>query len=293
MKIKLVEDGIFPITKNKDGVALTKQTDTGFLCAGTIQGEGKLLGTSCLFIRLSKCNLRCIFELWDGSLSLCDTAYSSHNPKYFTEWDIEDVIQTIDKNIGYLQHIVISGGEPTMQEKELVELVELLKMYFPELHITLETNGTHFIKGAAKYIDLYSISPKLIDSVPTESKLLCLGLTNDEDFKNHDVNRKRYDEIQKYVNMCYNNGLFGKTRNHTHDFQLKFVVTNVSVESEIYEILNSLKGVKQTDVYLMPAGGNTKLLKKTTPVALEMAIRNGWQFSPRIHIDLFGNKRGV
>ena len=53
MKINLVENGVFPITKDADGNLLEGALDTGLSSPGTVQGEGKLLGTSCLFIRTS------------------------------------------------------------------------------------------------------------------------------------------------------------------------------------------------------------------------------------------------
>jgi hypothetical protein len=43
---------------------------------------------------------------------------------------------------------------------------------------------------------------------------------------------------------------------------------------------------------LMPLGATQEELQQTTPMVLEMAIRNGWRFTPRVHIDLFGSKPG-
>ena len=82
-KITLVKNGVFPITKDKHGLPILNLPDTGLPIAGTIQGEGITAGTPCLFIRTSGCNLRCAWEMEDGSVSICDTPYSSHNAVEF------------------------------------------------------------------------------------------------------------------------------------------------------------------------------------------------------------------
>jgi len=84
MQINLVQGGIFPIKDN-----LTNDS-TGFKYAGTFQGEGKLTGTACLFIRTSACNLRCAWVGLDGKGSPCDTPYSSHNPEK-NKMEIDDI----------------------------------------------------------------------------------------------------------------------------------------------------------------------------------------------------------
>jgi 7-carboxy-7-deazaguanine synthase len=70
-RLNLVKNGIFPITKDKFGNPILDKPDTGLSIPGTLQGEGKLAGLPCLFIRTSSCNLRCSFA--DGAL--CDTPY--------------------------------------------------------------------------------------------------------------------------------------------------------------------------------------------------------------------------
>jgi 7-carboxy-7-deazaguanine synthase len=76
-KITLANEGVFPIVRDKDGQLLPQVPATGITVAGTIQGEGKLAGVPSLFIRFSSCNLRCIWQLPDGTYSKCDTPYAS------------------------------------------------------------------------------------------------------------------------------------------------------------------------------------------------------------------------
>ncbi|MFG0315120.1 MAG: 7-carboxy-7-deazaguanine synthase QueE, partial [Phycisphaerales bacterium] len=93
----------------------------------SIQGEGKLTGTSSWFCRLAGCNLRCTW---------CDTPYASWNPEK-TDRTIESLVE---EAVGSgVKHAVLTGGEP-MIFKGLVPLSnELAKR---GLHITIETAGT-------------------------------------------------------------------------------------------------------------------------------------------------------
>ena len=108
----------------------------------SVQGEGPSMGTPCTFIRLSRCNLACVW---------CDTAYTWH----FTDDDrphrdgetfdrkanqvtleIADVAERI-LAIGQ-SRLIITGGEPLLQAGPLAELLELL----PDMTVEVETNGT-------------------------------------------------------------------------------------------------------------------------------------------------------
>ncbi|MEM1582972.1 MAG: 7-carboxy-7-deazaguanine synthase QueE, partial [Candidatus Bathyarchaeia archaeon] len=79
----------------------------------SIEGEGIEIGRPEVFVRLSGCNLRC---------SWCDTKYALKNGK---EMSIEEIIQEIGKYP--CKNISITGGEPLLQRKELLELVKRLK----------------------------------------------------------------------------------------------------------------------------------------------------------------------
>jgi len=158
MKINLVNNGVFPITRDVNGNDINESLDTGLHSPGTVQGEGKLLGTSCLFIRTSGCNLRCAWVGANGDGSPCDTPYSSHDAEH-NMMEIDEVLKLVDNNIGEMKYIVVSGGEPTMQKRPLEALLKGLKDR--NLHVTIETNGTLFDEGYLQYVDLISISPKL------------------------------------------------------------------------------------------------------------------------------------
>jgi 7-carboxy-7-deazaguanine synthase len=104
----------------------------------SIQGEGGLIGAPSTFIRLSGCNLRC---LW------CDTTFAQSGGEEARQ---EDILAKVNA-----AHVVITGGEPLARDaEELRQLVEGLG----DRHITVETNAT--IKSDLK-VSLWSLSPKL------------------------------------------------------------------------------------------------------------------------------------
>ena len=103
----------------------------------SLQGEGYFTGTPAVFLRFSGCNLKCGF---------CDTRHEEYVVMYPTD--------IIDRIKGYpTRHIVITGGEPSLQLDQF--LVDLLhdEGYF----IQIETNGTHILPEG---IDWVTCSPK-------------------------------------------------------------------------------------------------------------------------------------
>lgn len=114
----------------------------------SIQGEGRWLGTPSTFVRVSGCNLRCVW---------CDTPYASWKPEG-PVMSLAAILECVERH--RLKHIVITGGEPM-----LFDGFEPLCMALAELgHVlTVETAGTVFRDLP---VDLMSISPKLANSTP-------------------------------------------------------------------------------------------------------------------------------
>ena len=119
----------------------------------SIQGEGVSAGLPSTFVRLSTCNLRC---------SWCDTAYTwdwdrFERSEQITELDVEtianDVLARPPRNV------VITGGEPMIQRRQLVPLLSELKR--AGLRIELETNGTIAPGELSELVDQWNVSPKL------------------------------------------------------------------------------------------------------------------------------------
>ena len=111
----------------------------------SVQGEGPNAGKPAVFLRLSGCNLKC---KW------CDTKYAWNKGKEMT---ISQVIQKIKKHP--CKHLVITGGEPLLQQDKLKALLSKLKGYTAEI----ETNGSLPIK-ISRLIEQINCSPKLKNS---------------------------------------------------------------------------------------------------------------------------------
>lgn len=219
----------------------------------SVQGEGTLLGVPSVFVRASGCNLRCAW---------CDTPYTSWQP----EGGDRSLDAILDEVRGYgARHVVVTGGEP-MIAPEIVKLTECLKQL--NLHITIETAGTVF---APVHCDLLSISPKLGNSTPHQR----------EDGRwaaQHE--RLRYQPAVLRQLMA------------SYPYQLKFVVTGPEDVHEIRSMLQDL-GATAERVVLMPEGIDADTLRDRGRWIVEICKREGWRFSPRLHVDLWGNRRGV
>lgn len=241
-----------------------------------VQGEGKRMGRSCIFIRASGCNLRCMWENKDGSFTKCDTPYSSWDIEIPNRMEPEEILKKVNairrknkkENNVKIKDVIITGGEPFIQ-KSLKRLVELLKS--ESYYITIETNGTLFQN--IPWIDLVSISPKLKSSIPNktqfekENKLHLLGLNN-------------YKNSIKQFNKNYINK------------QFKFVVNTEEDINEIHYFIERY-GLKKEDVWLMPQGDKFDLLIKNHKKVMDLALKHGFHFSSRLHIISYSDKRGV
>jgi 7-carboxy-7-deazaguanine synthase len=91
----------------------------------SLQGEGVLIGTPTVFIRLQGCNLHCEW---------CDTGYARDGGK---EMSVEQVLQKVDEL--KTQFVCLTGGEPLLQKDSIKLMNKLLEKLY---HVTLETNGS-------------------------------------------------------------------------------------------------------------------------------------------------------
>ena len=227
----------------------------------TIQGEGKYVGYPSTFIRFSGCNLRCAWKNKDGSITRCDTDYTSFNPEK-RMWERNDILKDVIHD-----HVVITGGEPYVQAVELHDLtIDLKKM---DKFITIETNGTIYHPTEADFI---SISPKLQSS--------CASLKHAVLQEQHRIN---YDALEQII--------------LNHDYQFKFVVNGFEEVKEIVEIAKNLFDRTQIDInsniWIMPQGINVKQLDEKMNYLVELCKVYNWKLTDRLHIRIWGDKRGV
>ncbi len=220
----------------------------------SIQGEGTLVGVPSVFVRTSGCNLRCTW---------CDTPYTSWQPG----GEERSVSSIVEQVAGYgATHVVITGGEPMIapQIEELTE--ELAERLAP--HITIETAGT---VDAQVRCDLMSISPKLANSTPH---------TRDNGRWAEQHERLRYQpEILRRLIQLY-------------PYQLKFVIADPSDLEQVNAMVSDI-GASRRRVVLMAEGVDAATLAERGRWLAEIAKREGFRMTPRMHIELWGNRPGV
>ena len=219
----------------------------------SIQGEGALVGVPSVFVRTSGCNLRCVW---------CDTPYTSWRPEG-EEFSVERILE---KTVSFgASHVVVTGGEP-MIAPEVVRLTEELRR--AGLHITVETAGTVYAPVAC---DLMSISPKLSNSTPHERE-------GGRWAAQHDRVRYQPDVLKRLM--------------REYSYQLKFVVASPEDMAEIERMAGALEA-DRPQIMLMPEGTNRDSVRERGLWLAEICKAHGYRFSPRLHIDLWGDKRGV
>jgi 7-carboxy-7-deazaguanine synthase len=219
----------------------------------SIQGEGMLTGVPSVFVRTSGCNLRCVW---------CDTPYTSWAPEG-SEMTMDEILACVRRHPA--KHAVITGGEP-MIAPGIVELTEGIKGL--GLHVTIETAGTAYKAVAC---DLMSISPKLENSTPYE--------------------RESGKWAAQHERLRYQPGVLKQLMSE-YEYQLKFVVASAEDMVEIAKMLEDVQA-DRSRVVLMPEGITPEALRERAPWLTEICKREGFRYSPRLHIDLWGNRRGV
>jgi 7-carboxy-7-deazaguanine synthase len=188
----------------------------------------------------------------------CDTPYTSWNPEG-DDWSVDRILGEVA--LYPARHVVVTGGEP-MIAPQMVELTNRLR----ELghHITVETAGTVFAPVAC---DLMSISPKLANSTP-----------QGEWAARHEGRRIQLETLQRLM--------------AGYEYQLKFVIAQPDDIAEVRELLGTLHADARK-VILMPEGTHAAVLRERGVWLAEICKREGFRFSPRLHVELYGNRRGT
>lgn len=191
--------------------------------------------------------------------SWCDTPYTSWSP----EGELREVDSIVAQVAGFgARHVVVTGGEP-MIAPGIVALTEALRGR--GMHITVETAGTVFAPVAC---DLMSISPKLQNSTPDDPRWGPV----------HERTRMQPDVLRQLM--------------AAYSYQLKFVVAAPEDLDEIITLVNQL-GAPAENVLLMPEGRSPEVLRERALWLVPLCLRSGFRYSPRVHVDIWGDRRGV
>ena len=231
----------------------------------SLQGEGPFIGRASTFVRLSGCNLQCYW---------CDTPYTwnwngtryhhRQDQKYderteSTTMTLEAVAESIVEFA--VPALVLTGGEPMLQQKQLLGLRRLMEPHFTDLVIDVETNGTVMPKAdfdAA--IDHYVVSPKLNNArMPSR---LCL--------------KERPLEFFARRGGAY----------------FKFVIADQGDLDEVTALIHRHQ-IAPERVFLMPEADDLDRLESRQSLVAEACMTQGYRFTDRLHIRLYGTRRGT
>ena len=227
------------------------------------------MGVPHILIRVTGCRLRCQF-----SNSFCDTPYSSWSPEK-GKYGYEDVHEFYKKH-KHIKHTMITGGGPTLHANMLQELCKIGKFY--NHYITIETEGSEFVRTAG---DLISLSPKLSNSTPRPgTEMPYTGkVVTEKDKEKHEKWRCNYEAMKQLIE-------------HHPDYQLKPVISSEEDLEEVKE-LQKILDVPNHMVYLMPEGLERNQLNERRKWLTELCTREGYNFTDRLHIIVYGDERGV
>lgn len=212
----------------------------------SIQGEGVSQGVPCVFLRLAGCNLAC---------SWCDTAYSWNGTEPPLALKAEEAAEII---LQYpCRRLVITGGEPLVQQKALPALLALL----PDHAVEMETNGTIVPdKALVNRVEQFNVSPKLPHAGNEASRAWRPGVL--------------------------------RLLAGTGKAWFKFVA---SCEQDVLDVLQL---AEETDlplerIMVMPLATDRATLEAMRPQAVGWCLRYGLRYCDRLHIAVWGNKKGV
>ena len=272
----------------------------------SLQGEGQYLGTPSIFLRVFGCNFQCSgFSMPRGSLSeerlaIDPSKFDSYDSlplvhtgcDSYASWDVRfkhlspvltveaivDRIQELlpDGKFGLDKHLILTGGEPLLGwQRSYIDLFEEIKSRGMDLkYITFETNGTQKLReDLADYIN----DSKLVVTFSISSKLPSSGESWEDAIKPEIINGY-FDDI------WHSEGYF------------KWVVSNQDDYDDVVRAVDAYKQVIEDwgiSVYLMSAGGTTKEYEPTHRWVAEMAMKNGWRYTPRLQVELWKNAWGT
>jgi 7-cyano-7-deazaguanosine (preQ0) biosynthesis protein QueE len=218
----------------------------------SLQGEGVTIGTPTVFLRLAMCNLTC---------GWCDTKYTWdwEHFDYKTEVVSLDTDVVRDTVLAFdCPHLVITGGEPLLQQAELAPLISQLKE--KGFYFEVETNGTIVpIPELTRDIDQWNVSPKLATS-------------------DNPVDRREIPcALESFREMP--------------GAHFKFVVVEPRDVDEVCGLRDRYR-LPPDRIILLPEGTTVNAVQARSQWVSEACVREGFRFSTRLHILLWGDKRG-
>jgi organic radical activating enzyme len=236
----------------------------------TLQGEGPSAGLPAVFIRASRCNLHCVWCDTDHTWNFEGTPWPHEKdttPGYAKHRKSEATIEltpaaAADLILSYhCPRVVITGGEPLLQENDFLEMITHIRAQQSDCVFEVETNGTRTPSHEfAAVVDQFNVSPKLSNS---DVKALL---------------RLVPDTLRFFAN--------------SPKAWFKFVIACMADLDEVLALQNEFS-IPASRILLMPEGRTATELDTTAADIAELCRTHGFRFCDRLHIRLWGDKRGV
>ncbi len=236
----------------------------------SLQGEGVSAGTPSVFVRLSLCNLHCRWCDTDYTWNWIDTPFEHENDsasgprKYRREEEILD-LDTRDVAGRVLafraRNIIFTGGEPLIQGRELARLASELREGDPSCRFEVETNGTlQPPPELDAFVAQYNVSPKLANSANTSAE------------------REKPPALHFFAGC--------------ERAWFKFVASSPEDLDEVRQ-LQARYEIPASRILLMPQGVTSGQLRERTRWLAPLCLEHGYRLGDRLHVHLYGNRRGV
>jgi 7-carboxy-7-deazaguanine synthase len=249
---------------------LLARLDDGPEIFHTLQGEGVSAGLPAVFVRSSLCNLHCRWCDTDHTWNFegtpwphdkdADPAYRKHRKADVTlEMPAAAIVERV---AAYpCRRVVLTGGEPLLQQDGWLEVIAGLRALDPAYRFEVETNGTKRPTPEFRAaVDQFNVSPKLANS-GMEERL-----------------RTAPDVLADFASEP--------------KAWFKFVARDEADLAEIAAFATRFAIVPER-VLVMPEGRTSADLDRHAPAIAAGCIARGWRFCDRLHVRLWGDRRGV
>ena len=217
----------------------------------SIQGEGPNFGKPAIFLRTAQCNLKCTW---------CDTKYTWDWNHYDFSQEVKNMtIDEIKESVCEfgIKHLVITGGEPLLQQDDLAELLTFLK---PDFYVEVETNCTILPnKMLTDLVDQWNVSPKT---------------------ENSGNSLKLYENTECYYFFASQENCY-----------FKYVVEDEDDIPEIKKFVTKYK-IPENRVQLMTQATTKEEIRIREKSISQLAKEHNFLFSPRLHVAMWGAERG-
>lgn len=231
----------------------------------SLQGEGPSAGMPVAFVRMSRCNLACVW---------CDTAYTwrfadeqggndrPHRDGIAYDRRANQVTLSAEDTAARIaalgqKRLVITGGEPLLQAGALAEMLA----HLPDIAVEIETNGTVAPPPRLDVrVDQYNVSPKLAHSGNSADLALL---------------PERLDAWATDPRAF-----------------LKFVIASPADVEEVLALHRRYR-FRPERVFLMAEGTDSATLRARQAWLSQLCMEHGFRMSDRLHIHLYGDTRGT